>query len=60
MIGDKIKWRIKIINLKCDIMLGIGLKKILTINEFYLDLNYNKHGCYIVSSDGYSLTYMNK
>ncbi len=60
MIGDTIKWRIRIANLGF-IYLGIGLKKVLTNNGFvWTSGEYDKHGCYIVGRDGHSDTYMDK
>ncbi len=61
MIGDTIKWRIKIVNLLEGIFLGIGLKKVLTRKGFvWENADYDKHGCYIVAKNGDSYTYMDK
>ncbi len=62
MIGETIKWRVKIINTKGWMFLGIGLRKVLTNRNFLVDptWNYDKHGCYVVSSIGYSYTYLDQ
>ncbi len=61
MIGETIKWRIKIVNLVNNIFIGIGLKTILENNEYLLQSGqYDKHGCYIVAQNGYLHTYMDK
>ncbi len=61
MIGETIKWKIKIVNLINHIYLGIGLRTVLKNNGFQLlDGTYDKHGCYIVRQDGSALTYMDQ
>ncbi len=61
MIGETIRWNIKIINLTNWIGVGVGLKNIVTDNNFiFTDDEYDKHGCYFVTSDGYSFTYLDK
>ncbi len=61
MIGETIKWRIRIVTKTGGITLGIGLKSFLKNINFQIeDSDYNKHGCYLVGSSGYSFTYMDK
>ncbi len=62
MIGETIKWRIKIVNKRGVIRLGIGLKTVLKNNELNNNhgLKYDQHGCYVVSCGGVSLTYLDK
>ncbi len=41
MIGDTIKWRVKIVNLSSGISFGIGLKTVLKNNEFLLKSSWS-------------------
>ncbi len=58
MIGETIKWRIKIVNLTDSFFLGIGLKTVLKNNNFIWAGYYDKHGCYMVAQEGSSYTYL--
>ncbi len=61
MIGDIIKYRIKLVNLKGQIAVGIGLRNVLKNNDFlWKSGEYDKHGFYIVESNSYSYSYMDK
>ncbi len=62
MIGETIKWRMKIVNQAAGILLGVGLISVLKNNDFLVKSfnEYDKHGCYAVYSGGYSYTYLDK
>ncbi len=63
MIGETIKWKVKIVNKTGGIRLGIGLKTFLKYKSFLVDNNfkdYDKHGCYVVNSIGFTYTYLEK
>ncbi len=49
MIGDTIKWRIKVKSITNGMLLGIGLKSVLENKNYIVnDWSYDKHGCNIV------------
>ncbi len=54
MIGETIKWRMKIANLSnVNIYLGIGLRT-FSKNNYFAFTNFtenNNHGCYVLGSD---------
>ncbi len=62
MIGETIKWRMKIGNKINIVHAGIGLRKFLKNKDFHVKKfnEYDKHGCFNISSGGYAWTYLNE
>ncbi len=60
MDGEKIKWRIRIVNKKGEIGLGIGLKNVLKLNNFQIENWNDSNGCYVVGYGKYAWRYMDR